>query len=97
MNINFEERTDLYVPESETILARLNTCRDADAVNQVVHEELSGSFGSDAVDSGRRYEQVAREIWEGWEHSAAATPPPPATLRGSSQNDLPPHESTVRE
>jgi hypothetical protein len=87
MNINYEVGMDAYLPESETILARLGGCPDADAVDRVVHEELRGSFGPDAVDSGRRYEQVAREIWERWEDSVA-TPrieagqaPRPATAR----------------
>ena len=72
MNINYEEGIDAYLPESQTILARLSGCTNADAVNRVVHEELRESFGPDAVDSGRRFEQVAREIWDRWERSTAA-------------------------
>ena len=71
VNINYGDGPEVYVPESETIVARLGVCEDAEQVCRVVHEELCGSFGSGAVGSRRRCAQIAREIWEHWDHSGA--------------------------
>jgi hypothetical protein len=71
VNINYGDGPEVYVPESETIVARLGVCEDAEQVCRVVHEELCGSFGSGAVGSRRRCAQIAREIWELWDHPGA--------------------------
>ena len=92
ININYEEGTDAYLPESRTILARLGGCRDAEEVRRVVREELCGSFGSDAVDSGHRYEQVAREIWKGWEDLAATDSGPSRAPRLGATRATPHHD-----
>ena len=63
IGINFENNTDEYEPEVETILPRLAACADVHAVQSVVHEEFVRWF--DPVTAGPRegYERIARRIW----------------------------------
>jgi hypothetical protein len=49
IGINFEINTDEYNPEVGTILPRLRSCRCADDVLQVTHEEFTRWFGADTA------------------------------------------------
>jgi hypothetical protein len=62
--INFEDNTDEYTPDVDTILPRLRDCRSADDVRRIVHEELVKWF--DVVTAGppEKYQTVAKRIWE---------------------------------
>jgi hypothetical protein len=64
MGINFEENSDEYDPEAETIVIRLQQL-DRDwltdqAVTRIVHEEFRRWFGEAGPES--RYAKVASEI-----------------------------------
>jgi hypothetical protein len=71
ININYGDGSDVYLPESETILARLSECADEEQVCGVIHEELCKSFGLAAVGPRKLYRQIAKETWELWENSDA--------------------------
>jgi hypothetical protein len=62
--INFEDNTDEYTPDVDTILPRLRDCRSADDVRRIVHEEFVKWF--DVVTAGppEKYQTVAKRIWE---------------------------------
>lgn len=79
ININYSDGADVYLPESETISARLGACANQEAVCRVVHEELCGSFGLGAVGSRQRCAPIAKEIWQGCEDAAATTAGPTTT------------------
>jgi hypothetical protein len=67
MKINHGEGPEVYLPDSEAISARLDTCDDEAEVCRVVHEELCEAFGPGAVGSLEHCAQVAHEIWELWQ------------------------------
>lgn len=67
IGINFGFNTDEYDPETGTILPRLKTCRSAEDVTTVVHEEFQQWFGSDTAGSRDKYNLIAAEIWELWQ------------------------------
>jgi hypothetical protein len=62
IGINFENNTDEYYPEVGTILPRLRSCRCADDVLRVTHEEFIRWFGADTAGSAESYRQIASEI-----------------------------------
>ncbi len=64
VGINFEENTDEYEPEVCTILPRLGSCRSADDVTRVVHEEFVKWFDASTAGPTERYNAVAKRIWE---------------------------------
>ena len=51
IHINYGEGPEVYLPDSETISARLRACGNEAEVCRVVHEELSKSFGAGAAGS----------------------------------------------
>ena len=65
MGINFEDNTDEYDPETDTILPRLGDCNSTDDVRVVVVEEFRKWFDADMVNSGNRihFDKIAAEIW----------------------------------
>ncbi len=68
IGINFEDNTDEYEPEVETILPRLSECNSHEDVLLVVHEEFRKWFNGDA---GPRtnYTRISQEIWDAWQRS----------------------------
>jgi hypothetical protein len=66
VNINYDDNDggEIYLPEVEAILPRLQTCRDEADVCRVVHEELCKTFGLAAVGPPDSCAQIAREIWD---------------------------------
>lgn len=71
ININYGDGPDVYLPESEAILARLGECADEEQACGVIHEELCKSFGLAAVGPRKLYRQIAKETWELWKDSDA--------------------------
>jgi hypothetical protein len=66
IGINFDDNTDEYDPEVETILPRLNDCHSREDVLRVVHEEFVRWFGKDTAGQPERYEKTAANLWEMW-------------------------------
>jgi hypothetical protein len=67
VGINFDDNTDEYEPEAETILPRLKTCSSPDEVLQVVHQEFVRWFDPSTAGPPERYTQIASEIWGLWQ------------------------------
>lgn len=63
VGINFEDNTDEYEPEVDSILPRLKSCRSASDVQTVVHEEFVRWFDADTAGPVERYKKVASRIW----------------------------------
>jgi hypothetical protein len=65
MGINFEDNTDEYDTEADTILPRLTNCTSPDDVRKVVIEEFERWFDSDMVNAGNRkhFDAIASAIW----------------------------------
>ena len=64
IGLNFEDNTDEYEAEAETILPRLDACVDVRQVRAVVHEEFVRWFAPDIAGPPQRYERIAARIWE---------------------------------
>jgi hypothetical protein len=64
IGINFEDNTGEYAPEVGTILPRLKSCKSADDVLQVVHEEFVRWFGPETAGSREHYRKIAGEVWK---------------------------------
>jgi hypothetical protein len=86
IGVNFEENTDEYETEVDTILPRLRGCHSADDVLQVVHEEFVRWFDSGTAGPRERYQEIAFEIWRLWQghRSNPNVAPPPASCRCDS-------------
>ena len=63
IGINFEDNTDEYEPEVDTILPRLRSCASAEDVQRVVHEEFCRWFDADQAGPLESYEGIGRDIW----------------------------------
>lgn len=72
IGINFEDNTDEYEPEARTILPRLKTCKSADDVLTVVHEEFERWFDPGIAGPRERYASIANEVWALWRNSSFA-------------------------
>ena len=66
IGINFEDNTDEYESEAETILPRLKDCSSVRDVTTVVHEEFQRWFYPDLAGSKQKYTKIAEEIWRLW-------------------------------
>jgi hypothetical protein len=66
IGINFDDNTDEYDPEVETILPRLNDCRSPEDVLRVAHEEFVRWFEKDTAGPPERYERIAADLWQMW-------------------------------
>lgn len=63
IGINFEDNTDEYEQEVGSILPRLKSCRSAQDVQTVVHEEFVRWFEVETAGPVERYRKVASRIW----------------------------------
>jgi hypothetical protein len=63
IGINFEDNTDEYEPEVDTILPRLRACVSPEDVQRVVYEEFCRWFSVDDAGHLEHYEQIGRDIW----------------------------------
>lgn len=72
VEMNFDENTDEYDPEAGTIIPRLSSCRSAEDVKKVVHEEFVRWFGEATAGPEKRYAKPSEEIWSVWKASGLA-------------------------
>ncbi|MDN4471845.1 hypothetical protein [Demequina zhanjiangensis] len=63
IGINFEENTDEYRAEAQTIVMRLPEAADVDDLRRIVHEEFVRWFDAQVAGPPERYAAIAREIW----------------------------------
>jgi hypothetical protein len=63
IGINFEDNTDEYRPEAETIAIRLPEARDERDLLRIVHEEFVRWFAPSVAGDVDRYRDLAHEIW----------------------------------
>ena len=64
IGISFENNVDEYEPEVGTIPPRLRSCKAADDVLTVVHEEFVRWFDPVTAGSRERYAEIASELWQ---------------------------------
>jgi hypothetical protein len=67
IGINFEENTDEYDLEAETILPRLRTCTSELDVLRTVHEEFVRWFDVQTAGPREKYAEIAAGIWDLWQ------------------------------
>ena len=63
IGINYEFNTDEYEPETGSILPRIGSCRSAEELQRVVHEEFVRWFGAVTAGPFERYTRIAARIW----------------------------------
>lgn len=66
IGINFEENTDEYRPEAETIMLRRSEATNLEDVQRIVHAEFVKWFDEGIAGPPERYEHVAGRIWQRW-------------------------------
>ena len=66
MGIAFEENTDEYRPEAETIALRRTEARSLDDVRRIVHEEFVRWFDAPPAGPEVKYQALAEDIWRVW-------------------------------
>jgi len=78
IGINFDDNTNEYEREVDTILPRMRGCHSSDDVLRVVHEEFVRGFDSSIAGSAERYHTIASEIWQLWQsHQGSPKAMPP--------------------
>jgi hypothetical protein len=63
IGINFDDNTDEYRPEAETIAIRLPEARDERDLVRIVHEEFVRWFDASIAGDMNRYREIVHEIW----------------------------------
>ena len=63
IGLDFEDNTDEYRSEAQTILLRLHEAASKEGVRRIVHEEFVAWFDDRMAGPPERYEQIARTIW----------------------------------
>lgn len=63
IGINFEENSDEYRAEAETITLRRVQAHSVDDVRRIAHEEFVGWFDAQTAGPESRYQAVAEDIW----------------------------------
>ena len=66
IGINFEDNTDEYRAEAETITLRLPDSSGVEDVQRIVHEEFVHWFDEKLAGPPERYAALAGEIWDLW-------------------------------
>jgi hypothetical protein len=66
VGISFGDNPGEYLPEARTIVARLPRARSVEDVCALVHEEFVRWFDEESAGPAKRYEAIAREVWETW-------------------------------
>jgi hypothetical protein len=66
IGIDFENNTDEYRSESQTILLRRAEAKTQDELRRIVHEEFVRWFGDDIAGPQIRYDAIADELWASW-------------------------------
>jgi len=63
IGINFDENTDEYEPEVDTILPRLRDAHSEEDVRGIVHEEFVKWFEASIAGPPEKYYVVAELVW----------------------------------
>ena len=63
VGINFEENTDEYRAEAQTVTMRLPETTSEDDVRRITHEEFVRWFDAQIAGPPERYSAIAGEIW----------------------------------
>jgi hypothetical protein len=63
IGINFEDNTDEYEPEVDTILPRLRHVHSVDDVSAIIHEEFVKWFEASVAGPPEKYHVVAERVW----------------------------------
>jgi hypothetical protein len=66
IGVNFEENTDEYRSEAETITLRLRGAKDLNDVPGIVHETFVQWLGDDIAGPEEQYRDIAADVWEIW-------------------------------
>ncbi|MEM9035953.1 MAG: hypothetical protein AAGD18_15255 [Actinomycetota bacterium] len=69
IGISFEDNTDEYRAEAESILMRQQEARSKDDVRRIVHEVFVLWFDKKTAGPPERYERIAQTIWLRWDPS----------------------------
>jgi hypothetical protein len=70
IGINFEENTDEYRAEAETITLRRAEARNVDEVRRIVHEEFVRWFDAKTAGPAARYQSIAADLWAFWQQNS---------------------------
>jgi hypothetical protein len=73
IGINFEDNSDEYRPEAETIQLRRAEASSVADVRRIIHEEFVRWFDEQLAGPPERYEQLARRVWERWNEDGLTT------------------------
>lgn len=66
VGIAFEDNTDEYRPEAETITLRRHEVHSVDALRTMIHEEFVRWFDPQIAGPESRYTPIAKELWLIW-------------------------------
>ena len=66
IGINFEDNTDEYRAEAQTITLRRAEATTQDGLRRIVYEEFVRWFGDNLAGPEGRYDAIARELWGAW-------------------------------
>lgn len=69
IGIKFEDNTDEYRTEAESILLRQQEAGSKDDVRRIVHEVFVSWFDEKTAGQPERYERIAQTIWLRWDPS----------------------------
>lgn len=64
--IGFDDNIDEYELEVDTVLPRLERCRNVEDVTNVLYEEFVRWFDADIAGPRERYLAIAAELWPLW-------------------------------
>lgn len=79
IGINYEENTDEYDAEAESIVLRLASAPgidSAETVEQIVQQEFVRWFDQKLAGPRDRYRGIAKEIWDTWLGRSERSPAP---------------------
>ena len=63
IGINFEDNTDEYRPEAETIVLRLPEASSADDLRRIVHQEFVRWFDDRMAGPEDKFREISKQIW----------------------------------
>src|SRR4051812_45908706 len=67
IDLDYETNVDEYDSEARTVLPRLISCRSAEDVERVLHEEFCRWFTAETAGPQERYRAAAVELWQLWQ------------------------------
>ncbi|EHR63746.1 hypothetical protein SaccyDRAFT_4951 [Saccharomonospora cyanea NA-134] len=73
IGLNFEDNTDEYRSEAETIALRLPEASSVADVRRMAHEEFVRWFDAELAGPESRYTAIAQEVWRLWNSNGRST------------------------